>query len=87
MEADAILGKVEAAEGGWSAMGTAQSLTVGDDERAFFYRSAYSFYSWVVTLLPSVWIPAANGPGLLPYRLATGFLTTLESRLSPHPTR
>ena len=87
VEADAILGRVDAAEGAWSEAGNAQSVPVGADERAFFYRNAFRLHCWIAPVLPSLRIPEQAGRGSLAYRLARGCFQTFEKLIAPRPRR
>jgi peptidase S24-like protein len=87
VDADAVLGRVEAAEGEWSRRGVPRPLPVGNDSRAFFYRNAYRLNCLLERRLPSAAIPTDGASGGLPYRSLRAFFRLLESVFSPRPRR
>lgn len=87
VEADAILGRVEAAEGEWSREGAENAIPVGNDSRAFFYHSAFRLHVCLKGLVPSAALPGQERGGGLPYRVLRIVFRLLEPIFSPRPRR
>lgn len=87
VEEEAILGRVVAAAGEWNQPGVHQSIDVGNDERAFFYRNVYRFYARVVRHLPGLEIPRAGCEPRPLYRILRYGFRILERIISPRPPR
>jgi len=87
VEADAILGRVEAAEGEWSRQGVQNPIPVGNDSRALFYRTAFGLHSFLTTLIPTAAVPDEGASGGLPYRCLRTCFRLLEPLFSPRPRR
>jgi hypothetical protein len=85
VEADAVLGRVEAAEWEESRPGGPISTPVGKDGRAFFYRTAFRVHSFIASLIPSVALPAKGRAGSFPYRCLRACFRLLEPLFSPRP--
>lgn len=87
VEPGVILGRVEAAEGGWGGDGVPLSIPVGSDERAFFYRTAYLIHARLIRRFPRLRIPSAGEPAGAPYRCFRAAFRLLERFFSPRPRR
>lgn len=87
VEEDAILGRVEAAEGEWSREGIQSPIPVGNDSRALFYRTAFRLHSFLTTLIPAAAVPGEGASGGLPYRCLRACFRLLEPLFSPRPRR
>jgi len=87
VESDAILGRVEGAEGDWNQNGLPIPIPVGKDERAFFYRNAYRVHSLLAPRVPWTRIPGEPGRGRLLYHLLRASFRLLERIFAPRPRR
>ncbi len=87
VEADAILGRVEAAEGEWNRDGVQSPVAVGNDSRALFYRTAFRIHSLLAGLIPAAAVPGEGARGGLPYRCLRACFRLLEPLFSPRPRR
>ena len=85
--ADAILGRVEEAEGDWSRDGVRNPIHVGNDSRALFYRTAFALHARLAALIPSAAVPGEGASGALPYRCLRACFRLLEPLFSPRPRR
>jgi hypothetical protein len=87
VEAPAVLGRVEAAEGEWGGDPVPNPIAVGNDSRAFFYRNAYRAHAWIARRFPAAAVPVDGAPAGLPYRLLRTAFRLLEPIFSPRPRR
>ncbi len=87
VDADAVLGRVEAAEGEWSREGAENPIPVGNDSRAFFYRNVYRLHARLRGLIPSAGLPGQERGGGLSYRILRILFHLLEPLFSPRPRR
>lgn len=85
--AEAILGRVEAAEGDWSREEAGDPIPVGNDSRAFFYRTAFALHSRLVALIPAAAVPGEGASGGPVYRCLRACFRLLEPLFSPRPRR
>jgi len=85
--AEAILGRVEAAEGDWSREGAGDSIPVGNDSRAVFYRTAFALHSRLAALIPAAAVPEEGASGHPVYRCLRACFRVLEPLFSPRPRR
>ena len=87
VEADAILGRVEAGEPEESRQNRPVSIPLGKDGRAFFYLTAFRVHSLLARLIPSVGLPAEGRGASLPYRCLRACFRLLEPLFSPRPRK
>jgi len=85
--ADAILGRVEAAEGDWSREGAGNPIPVGSDSRALFYRTAFALHSRLTAFIPAAAVPGEGASGGPVYRCLRACFRLLEPLFSPRPRR
>jgi len=87
VEAGAILGRVEAAEGEWCQQGVPNPLPVGNDSRALFYRNTYRLHTLATRLVPSTALPGEAESGKRPYRFLRALFHLVEPIFSPRRRR
>jgi len=87
VEADAILGRVDAAEGEWNRDGIQSPVKVGNDSRALFYRTAFRLHSLLARIVPAAAVPDEGTSGGPAYRCLRTCFRLLESLFSPRPRR